>query len=413
MWGILTGLAAACTAQVLAPPEIPDPAMRALQQQHFAELKAAAVEITSHQYPFRFYLSRTLDLTERQEQLTDQRSIRFANFQGNTVLQVTGNYFAAYSAERMGRNERVKRTYLDVMLPILRATAPRLGREPQVTAIAIEVSHHVRKKVLGVGVEQPENLALVMPRATAEKVAASSDENEQVAALLDARVFLDGNPVTLWPQQAAAASEEPASPAATLTALPAALQATTPAAAGLAPAAAPAPATPTVPARDISKEALQQLQGTYQGLIDRMVRELDGDAHFVPYALPSLIAFHGGAYLQLSINTNLTATDAGSQYRIAALAFDRHVSRLIRPMLAMFEKDPEFDGIVFSATVRVPGKTADSGLSQSVEFFLPWTELRRYSQFDLTGQQLINSGFVLINGERVGLELQSAEADIR
>ena len=40
-------------------------------------------------------------------------------------------------------------------------------------------------------------------------------------------------------------------------------------------------------------------------------------------------------------------------------------------------------------------------------------ELRRYEKYDITGQQLINAGFVLINGERVGLELQSAESDTR
>ena len=38
--------------------------------------------------------------------------------------------------------------------------------------------------------------------------------------------------------------------------------------------------------------------------------------------------------------------------------------------------------------------------------------MRRYADHDLTGQQLINSGLVLINGERVGLELQSAEAEL-
>jgi len=36
--------------------------------------------------------------------------------------------------------------------------------------------------------------------------------------------------------------------------------------------------------------------------------------------------------------------------------------------------------------------------------------MRHYEQYDITGQQLINAGFVLINGERVGLELQAAEA---
>src|SRR5579864_282786 len=107
-------------AQVLAPPEILDPAMRALQQKHLPELKAAAVDITTHNYPYKFYLSRTLDVTEKQEQVTDQRSVRFSNFQGHTVLQVTGNYFASYSEDSVNQNERVKQTYLDVVLPILR-----------------------------------------------------------------------------------------------------------------------------------------------------------------------------------------------------------------------------------------------------------------------------------------------------
>ncbi len=398
---LLAGLivfAVECRPQVLAPPEILDPPMRALQQQHFAELKAAGVEIASHQYPFRFYLSRTLDLTERQERLTDQRSIRFSNFQGRTVLQITGNYFAAYSDETMSRNERVKRTYLDVALPILRAMAPRLSNEPQLNAFAIEVSHHVRKKVLGVTVENPENLAIVIPRATAEKVAASNNENEQVAALLDSRVFIDSNPVTLWPHPGVTAAETAAE-----SSTPAVVNASSILAA--TPPAIPAPLPQ--PPRDLSSEALQQQQSAYQELIDRIVHELDGQAHFVSYAPPVLVPFHGLSYLQLSIATTLTPQDPGSQYRIAALAFDHHVSHLIRPLMAMFPKDPDFDGVVFGSTVHL------AGVSQSVEFFLAIGDLRRFEKYDITGQQLINSGFVLINGERVGLELQSAEAASR
>ena len=372
-----------CFAQVLSPPEILDPAMRALQQKHLPELKAAAVDITSHQYPYRFYLSRKLDLTEQQEQQNDQRSIRFSNFQGNTVLQVTGNYFASYSEESMNQNQRVEQTYRDVMLPILRATASRLSAESELKAFAIEVAHHVRKKVLGVAVEHPENLALIVPRATAEKVAASSSVSEQMLALRESRVFIDGKAASLWPDppEARVVTAPPPPP----------------------PAVAAPP--PTVPVHDVSISALQQKQTSYQGLIDRIAHDLDADAHFVSYAPPVLVGFHGKSYLQLSVTTSLAASDLGSQYRIAALAFDRHVSHLIRPLLAMVPKDPDFDGIVFSSTVP--------GASQSVEFFLSFSELRRYADYDITGQQLINSGLVLINGERVGLELQSAEADIR
>ena len=47
--------------------------------------------------------------------------------------------------------------------------------------------------------------------------------------------------------------------------------------------------------------------------------------------------------------------------------------------------------------------------ADTVELLFPRAELRRYENYDITGQQLINAGFVLINGERVGLDLQTAE----
>jgi len=174
------------------------------------------------------------------------------------------------------------------------------------------------------------------------------------------------------------------------------------------------PVVPAPPAvRDLSPEALQKQQASYRDLLDRMVRELDTQAHFVSYAPPALIAFHNASYLQLSVTTNLSPSDVGSQYRLAALAFDRHISHLVRPLLALFKPDPQFDGIVFSASVHVPSKNADPELAQSVEFFFHLGDLRHYEQYDITGQQLIDSGFVLINGERVTLQLQSAEADMK
>jgi len=40
---------------------------------------------------------------------------------------------------------------------------------------------------------------------------------------------------------------------------------------------------------------------------------------------------------------------------------------------------------------------------------LPFAALRCYENYDCTGQQLIDTGAVLINGERVALDLQIAE----
>ena len=415
----LVGFAVVGRPQVLAPAEISDPAMRALQQKHLPELKATAADITSHHYPHSFYLSRRLDIPEKQEQATDQRSIYFANFQGRVVLQVTGNYFAAYPDQSNDRTERVTLTYLDVVVPILRATVPRLETEPQLDAFAIEVSHHVRKKVSGVVVEKAENLALIVPRDVAAKAALSTDVNDQIAVLRQSQVYLDSAPVTLWPGE----NKAPPVPATTLNnpGIGEAASVRRPSITGAASVRQPAgqsvpPWTPTPPdlaaavARDLSPNGLRKQQEAYQETLDKMVGELDAQAHFVAYAPPTLIAFRKQSYLQLSITTTLAETDSGSQYRIAALAFDRHVSHLIRPTLAAFKQDPDFDGIVFSTTARVSGD-ADEALS--VEFFFPMTDLRQYEHYDVTGQQLINAGFVLINGERVSLDLQVAESTIR
>jgi hypothetical protein len=44
-----------------------------------------------------------------------------------------------------------------------------------------------------------------------------------------------------------------------------------------------------------------------------------------------------------------------------------------------------------------------------VEFYFLLSSLRCYEKYDCTGQQLLDAGTVLINGERVALDLQIAE----
>jgi hypothetical protein len=143
---------------------------------------------------------------------------------------------------------------------------------------------------------------------------------------------------------------------------------------------------------------------------DAMVRELDPQAHFVAGAPPTIIPFHNGHYLRLTIATTLPKTASGSQYRLAALAFDQHIAHLIRPVVAYLKSGADFDGIDFSTTVRLAGDQPADTTPLAVEFIFPLAMLRSYAQFDSTGQQLIDAGFVLINGERVGLNLQLAEA---
>jgi hypothetical protein len=377
-----------CRAQVLSPPEILDTELRELQQKHMAELKGVAVAISSHQFPYRFYFSRKLDLSEEQERLADQRSIQFARFRNQIVLQITGNYFAAYSGELLKKEDRARQTFDDVMLPILKVAVPAMQQEQAIQNFALEISHHVRKKTIGVTTERAENVVLSIPREVAVRLVSAANAAERQAALQQASLFVDSQPVTLWPGGEAPFAESAPAPVPVK--------------------AAPTPAAPAAVVRESSPDDLKTLQVTWQDTLNRMVRDLDSSARFVGYAPPSFINFHKGAYLQLSITTPLPAGAAGSRYRLAALAFDEHIAHLIRPVMAYFKEDPKFNGVDFSTSIRLEGAAEASG-SVAVEYIFSIAALRRYEQYDCTGQELIASGFVLVNGERVSLDLQSAE----
>lgn len=423
--GAVLMLILACVAgraQVLAPEEIHDPQLRALQQKYRNELKQIVGAAAAHNFPYHFYFSRKLDLEEKDQKHNDQRAIQFDRYQGRVVVKITGNYFVSYSAELLKPQERARMTYESVMLPLLQAAVHAMEKAEEPQAFALEISHHVRKKVLGVSSESVENVVLVLPKASAQRVVAATDPAVRQAAVQEGETFLNAAPISFWPrpedevaQEAAPKTEPDARPAKQ--AAPAAI-ATTPPEPTVSPrlmreiglpggAAKIAPASAEeAPSRDSSPEGIKELQKSYQATLDKAVQELESQAHFVRYAPPAFIPFHNGLYLQLSVTTTVADAAGGSQYRLAALAFDEHIAHLIRPALAYFKDRTDFDGIDFSTTVRAGA----DGNPLAVEFIFPLKLLAAYASFDTTGQQLIDGGYVLINGERVSLNLQAAEA---
>ena len=164
-------------AQAITPMELQDPKMQHLQQRHLQTLMAIGKEIEEHKFPYPFYLCRTLDVDVAKMQVADQRSIRFDEYQRSTVLAITGNYYASYSAERMDSDARLKETFKQVMVPLLQVEAPHFPDDSEFSAFAIEVSHHVRRKVMNMSSEVAENVTLIIPIAAAQRyVDAKNDE---------------------------------------------------------------------------------------------------------------------------------------------------------------------------------------------------------------------------------------------
>ena len=89
---------------------------------------------------------------------------------------------------------------------------------------------------------------------------------------------------------------------------------------------------------------LAKLHFENQDLIRRLTEGLNREAHFLPYAPATFIGFRNGAYLQLSVSTKLNEAGQSSRYKLAALAFDDHVSHLVRSVLEYFPQEADFDG---------------------------------------------------------------------
>jgi hypothetical protein len=417
-------LGALAAGQALNPSELKNPAMRSLQEKYFAQLQGAADEIHAHVFPNSFYASRVLDLDLAHQEKGDQRSLRFDSYKGKTVVELTGNYFAAYPEDELDKNHRAAATFQDVMLPILQIAVPVFQDLPEVDGFALEVSHQVRKKFAGSFQEHPENMVVILDRDAAVRLVSARTDRERQAALLEGQTFVNAEQVVL------ALRDDLGKPQIEDSDAPSVARKPRPNAWTLAkatnfpgvhpsgrPSAGTAAAPPPTAVRDTSREALSAIQASLQGTIDKIVSEMDGQAAFVSYAPPSVVSFRNGAYLEFSVNSKLPVSATGSRYKLAALAFDDHIAHLVRPIAFQFQGDTPIDGIAFSTTIQTgtagaaAGKVSDP--SEAVEVFLPLEALRCYESYDCTGQQLLDGGSVLINGERVSLDLQTAEADAR
>ena len=413
-------------AQVESPWEIKDPELRSLQQRYMDDLQSAGRDLLASHFEYPFYLSRKLDLDQAEQQRADQHSIRFDRYNDQTVLAITGNYYAAYSNQKMSEEQRARATFLAVVMPILKSAVPRFQSNREIQGYAIEVSHHIVGTVMGVDMERAENLMVFLPQQAAIRLVGSKNETVQQAALLEGKAFLNARVVAIWlsdqggrslvdssanevAQRKGGSSTEDGAEVAQLD--PAAVpgRAPQPDAPSMA-AKQKETAVPLPPPRDTSRQALTSLETSDQEIIAQMMKGMDPQAHFVGYAPPSFVVFRQAIYLQLSINTSLPESANASRYKLAALAFDEHIAHLVRPTLEYFKGEQNFDGVGFSTTVHPARKTAAaSANSEAVEFFFPFSALRCYANYECTGQQLVDQGTVLINGERVSLDLQIAE----
>jgi hypothetical protein len=157
-----------------------------------------------------------------------------------------------------------------------------------------------------------------------------------------------------------------------------------------------------------SQTELDALENKYRQEFESLAKEGTERYHFVSYAPPSLIVFHQQNYLQLTLRNPIPFDrNTTSIYKRAAQDFDLFLAPILRAILDKVPGDQRIAGLDIALLDRFGAD--DRAASEAIEFFCPLLLLRQFSNAEVTSQEVIDHTIVLVNGMRIGLDLQRVE----
>src|SRR5690348_6685209 len=148
-------------AQV-SPPEVTNPQLKALESEYLQKLIALNRQISAEKHPFPFVLSRYVGVDPKNQAGRDTRGLEFVRFHEQTLLKFSGNYNAAFSAQRLNRNQRADSVFADVIAPILRLLPEYFAGSSDFDGFGFEISYHVSEANGKADYEGRESLVVVM-----------------------------------------------------------------------------------------------------------------------------------------------------------------------------------------------------------------------------------------------------------
>jgi hypothetical protein len=428
--GIL--LAASSASGQVSPGEIANPELKAAQQEYLPQIRTLQHAINETQFPFPFILTRYVGLDPSRQASLDTRGIEFVHFQNRILLKTSGFYTAAFNSEQLTANERASRIFQEVITPVLRLITREIPPDVNCDGIAFEIAYHARDPRKESDFEGREILAVVLDRADAFAFLSEPGNEQRQAILNRSGIYLDAQPFGFALGQkdsldlealAKLGSEEAASPAPPASAAVAPTRASF-ANPRLAPTALATPvhATPAgigaagilrsstaeaSPKAVASPADADRLQAQFQPQLDALLKEDGAAFHLVDYAPPSIALVHKQLALQLTLrNPSTFDKSAGSIYKRAAQSFDLFLARQLKALVPKLPADLQVDALAFSVLNRL-GNEKDA--SEAVEFICPLKAIRSFVEDEITSQDLINQGEVLVNAVRIHLDLQLVE----
>ncbi|MGB7845801.1 MAG: hypothetical protein WBL63_09320 [Candidatus Acidiferrum sp.] len=419
--------ALSATAQV-SPNEILNPQLKSLEKQYFAQLKNINQEIARAHFPFPFYLSRIVGLDPSQQIEADTRGLEFVRFKDRVTLKATGNYNAAYDSKQFTRNERAARTFRDVILPLLQIVTQNIPPDTECDAIGFEVAFHVRDAGKSYDYEGKELLVVVLDRKDAFQMVLEKDDNARQDILNRSLIFLGGqeyglslldrDPLVVDTQARSKSTKIDASSTAGASTSASRLIRSNP---NLLPSAGSGDAAESgiraAPKVDLSQSKpaaipadADKLQTQYQPQLDALSKEGRAKFGFVDYDPPTFVVVSKQMVLQMTLKNNARYDpEKMSLYKRAALTFDLFVAPKMKDVLDLVPGDLPVDYYDFSVVNALVSNSGGKERSEAIEFLLPKNLAQKFANSEITNQELIDKGQVLVNGVRIALNLQMVE----
>jgi hypothetical protein len=420
------GACVAGAAAQVSPNEILNPQLKALESQYLSQLKTINQEIARTHFPFPFYLSRAVGLDPSQQVEADTRGLEFVRFKDRVVLKATGNYNAAYDSKQFTRNERATRTFRDVMLPILQIVTKNIPPDVDCDAIGFEVAYHVRDVQKSYDYEGQDILVVVMDLKDAFQMVQEKDDAARQVILDRSLVFLGGqeygltlldrDPTVVDTQARSKSSKGDSSSSAGSSTSASRLLRDNPNLMSSSSGNASDYSLPT-PKVDLSKSKpastpadAEKLQTQYQPQLDALFKEGRAKFSFVDYDPPTFVVVSKQMVLQMTFkNPARFDPEKTNIYKRAAQTFDLFVAPKMKDVLDRIPGDVPVDYYDFSVVNSLSPGSGGKDRSEAIEFLLPKSLAQKFANSEITNQELIDKGQVLVNGVRIALNLQLVE----
>lgn len=427
---LLAALSFGCDVRAAAqvsPNEILDPKLKALEKEYLPQLKTMHQEIERTNFPFTFNLNRVVGLDPAQQIESDTRGLEFRRFKDRVILKATGNYNAAYDSKQFTRNERAARTFRDVFLPILQIITRTIPPDVECDSIGLEVAFHVRDAEKNYDYEGKDILVVVLDRKDAFQIVLEKDDNARQEILNRSLVYLGGqdyglslldrDPMIVDTQARSKSGKNDAALTASSSSSASRLIRSNP---NLLPSASGYPLDSNISAAtkvDLSQAKpaatradAEKLQTQYQQQLDALSAVGQAKFGFVDYDPPTFVVVSKQMVLQMTLkNTTRYDPEKMSIYKRAALTFDLFLAPKMKDVLDNIPNGISVDYYDFSIVNPLSSSSGGKERSEAIEFLLPKNLAQKFANSEITNQELLDKGQVLVNGVRIALNLQLVE----